>query len=102
MSIGTDRFESQGSFMTYDRFSARLQRTAVFQLQCRRCGYEPDDVITSPRRCPKCHGQSWERYPRPGGVLHTLVAGCSSDGRSGTTELALSAALLPIRPRSKP
>jgi predicted Zn-ribbon and HTH transcriptional regulator len=41
----------------------------VFQLQCRSCGFEPEDVVTAPRLCPKCHGETWERFARPGSIL---------------------------------
>jgi len=41
----------------------------MFRLQCRSCGFEPDDVVTIPRACPKCHAQSWERFTRPGSIL---------------------------------
>jgi len=41
----------------------------VFHLQCRCCGFEPEDTVVPPRLCPKCHGQSWERFAKPGGIL---------------------------------
>lgn len=69
MSISMERFASEGQFMTYDPFHAPTQQVAVFQLQCRCCGYEPEDVVVAPRLCPKCHGQSWERFARPGSIL---------------------------------
>jgi hypothetical protein len=69
MSISMDRFASQGQFETYDPYRAVPQMTAMFTLQCRSCGYEPDDVVTAPRLCPKCHANSWERFTRPGSIL---------------------------------
>jgi len=69
MSISTDRFGSHGHFATYDPFQAAPTRITVFQLQCRRCGYEPEDTVVSPKYCPKCHGESWERFARPGSIL---------------------------------
>ena len=69
MSIGMERFESVGHFATYDPFMAAPVRTAVFQLQCRACGHDPENVVTPPRFCPKCHGESWERFARPGSIL---------------------------------
>ena len=69
MSIGMDRFASQGHFATYDPFRRAPERTAVFQMQCRCCGFEPEDAVVAPRVCPKCHGESWERFARPGSIL---------------------------------
>lgn len=69
MSISMDRFASEGRFATYDPFAVAHSRVAVFTLQCRQCGYEPDDTVTPPKICPKCHGDSWERFARPGSIL---------------------------------
>ena len=69
MSISMDRFASEGQFVTYDPFNNAPQRIAVFTLQCRRCGFEPEQTVTPPRLCPKCYGDSWERYAKPGSVL---------------------------------
>lgn len=69
MSISMERFESQGQFATYDPFARSESRIAVFQLQCRSCGYEPEDVVVAPRVCPKCRAESWERFARPGSIL---------------------------------
>jgi predicted Zn-ribbon and HTH transcriptional regulator len=42
----------------------------IFQVQCRACGYEPEGgVVSPPRLCPKCHGEVWERFARPGSIL---------------------------------
>jgi hypothetical protein len=41
-----------------------------FTLQCRSCGFEPDDQVIAPRhKCPKCAASSWERYTKPGSLL---------------------------------
>ena len=69
MSIGMQRFASEGSFATYDPFARDSHRVGIFQLQCRCCGYEPEDVVVPPRVCPKCHAESWERFARPGSIL---------------------------------
>ena len=69
MSISMERFGSEGHYPTYDPVHRAHQRTTVFQLQCRSCGFEPSDVVTAPRLCPKCHGESWERFARPGSIL---------------------------------
>ena len=69
MSISMDRFASEGQFASYNPFQAAMTRVTVFQVQCRCCGFEPDGVVTPPRLCPKCHGESWERFARPGSIL---------------------------------
>jgi hypothetical protein len=69
MSISMERFGSEGRFATYDPCTAGVARTAIFQLQCRCCGFEPENVLTPPRLCPKCHSESWERFARPGSIL---------------------------------
>ena len=69
MSISMERFGSEGHFATYNPHPATPMRTTVFQLQCRCCGYEPEGAVTPPRLCPKCHGESWERFARPGSIL---------------------------------
>lgn len=69
MSISMERFASEGQFKTYDPFASAPSRVTVFQLQCRCCGFEPDDVVVAPRVCPKCHGETWERFARPGSIL---------------------------------
>jgi hypothetical protein len=69
MSISMERFAAHGQFLTYDPFLVPPKRTEVFQLQCRSCGFEPDDMVVAPKVCPKCHGESWERFARPGSIL---------------------------------
>ncbi len=69
MSISMEPFASQGQFLTYERNHAAAVRPPVFQLQCRSCGFEPEDVVVAPHVCPKCHGESWERFARPGSIL---------------------------------
>jgi hypothetical protein len=69
MSISMERFASDGHFATYDPYQQAPTRVAIFQLQCRSCGYEPEDAVVAPRLCPKCHGKSWERFARPGSIL---------------------------------
>ena len=69
MSISMERFESKGQFVTYDPFARNISRVAIFQLQCRCCGYEPENVVSAPKVCPKCHGETFERFARPGSIL---------------------------------
>jgi rRNA maturation endonuclease Nob1 len=54
----------------YDPYQPAVGRTMVFQVQCRMCSYEPEDLLHPPRICPKCHSQSWERFARPGSILN--------------------------------
>jgi len=42
MSISMERFGSEGNFATYDPFAAAVQKVAIFQIQCRCCGFEPE------------------------------------------------------------
>jgi len=53
MSIAMEKFASEGHFATYNPFRHENQRIAVFQLQCRCCGYEPDAYVSAPRICPQ-------------------------------------------------
>jgi rubrerythrin len=69
MSISMERFEAQGQFQTYNPFAQSRMPIAVFQLQCRNCGYEPEDTVVPPKVCPKCHGETFERFARPGSIL---------------------------------
>lgn len=69
MTISMESFGSQGHFATYDPFASSISRVTVFKIQCRCCGFEPEDVVVAPRTCPKCHSQSWERFARPGSIL---------------------------------
>lgn len=69
MSISMERFGSEGHFATYDPFAAATSQVKVFQIQCRSCGFEPEDAVVAPKICPKCHGESWERFARPGSIL---------------------------------
>ena len=69
MSISMDRFASEGHFATYDPFNRTDQKVMIFLMQCRCCGYEPEDVIVAPKVCPKCHGEAWERFAKPGSIL---------------------------------
>jgi Zn finger protein HypA/HybF involved in hydrogenase expression len=69
MSIQMEPFASEGHYVTYDPYTAPSVKVAMFQLQCRGCGFEPEDSVVAPRLCPKCHSKSWERFTRPGSIL---------------------------------
>ncbi len=69
MSISMERFASHGHFATYDPFAREDRGTVIFQLQCRSCGFEADNAVTTPGTCPKCHSEAWERFVRPGSIL---------------------------------
>jgi hypothetical protein len=40
-----------------------------YRLQCRACGFEPEEAIVAPPRCPKCASSSWERFAYPRSLL---------------------------------
>jgi hypothetical protein len=69
MSISMESFASEGHFVRFDPYGITVPRVEVVKVQCRCCGFEPEDVITPPRNCPKCHSRSWERFAKPGGTL---------------------------------
>jgi hypothetical protein len=69
MSIDMERFGSKEQ-QTDFRDSVHGARTACpYRLQCRACGFEPEDVIVASPRCPKCDGSSWERFVYPRSLL---------------------------------
>jgi rubredoxin len=90
MSIDMEHFGS-----TAQRTETRPQSDATslafpYRLQCRACGFEPEDAITPPHRCPKCAGSAWERFALP----RSLLTG--ADQRAGDrAERALSAQRMP-------
>lgn len=64
MSISMEQFGS------HERMESRAARalptkTFPFRLQCRSCGFEPEDAIIAPPRCPKCAASAWERFAYP-------------------------------------
>jgi hypothetical protein len=73
MSISMEFFASEGHFATYDPFEGSRSRVGIFQLQCRCCGYEPEDAVVPPRVCPKCHSEAWERFAKPGSILENAT-----------------------------
>jgi hypothetical protein len=51
----------------------RLVTGSLFYVECRMCGFEPEEQVTLPaHRCPKCHCHAWRRLVRPGGWLGRL------------------------------
>jgi hypothetical protein len=69
MSIAMERFGSSEPASECRVSSGLSDRVFPFRLQCRSCGFEPFDAISPPPRCPKCAGQSWERFAYPGSLL---------------------------------
>lgn len=69
MPVSMDRFGSSGHFATWDPFARTPSRVAVFQIQCRSCGYDAPDTVSPPSVCPKCNGTTFERFARPGSIL---------------------------------
>ena len=69
MSIAMERFGSYEQ-LSESRVSGGMPDSAFpYRLQCRSCGFEPDDAIIAPPRCPKCHGSAWERFAFPRNLL---------------------------------
>lgn len=47
----------------------------MFIVECRRCGFEPQEQTVMPRGlCPKCYGWAWHRLPRPGHLVRPPAA----------------------------
>ena len=69
MSYSMDSLVAKKNVVKYEPHQLVVARTMVFQVQCRMCGFEPENTLHPPRICPKCHSQSWERYARPGSIL---------------------------------
>ena len=45
----------------------------LFIVECRACGFEPEDQDSLPiNRCPRCFSNTFRRVPRPGCVLLAL------------------------------
>lgn len=68
MSIAMERFAATGLFPTLQPVSM-MPRVAMYVVQCRSCGFEPEGTDRNPKVCPKCSGRSWERVTRPGSLL---------------------------------
>lgn len=69
MSFSMDHVVAKKGSASYDPYRPNIERTLVFQVQCRMCSYEPEDTLHPPKICPKCHSQAWERFARPGSIL---------------------------------
>lgn len=69
MSYSMESLIAKKNVVKYEPHQAVITRAMVFQVQCRMCGFEPEDTLHPPRVCPKCHSQSWERFTRPGSIL---------------------------------
>ena len=71
MSIPMEAFAAEGQFATIQTYSRPGKLANIWRLQCHGCGYEPQNVGLSVGKCPKCGGDSWERFSRPGSLLKT-------------------------------
>src|SRR5208282_3017049 len=69
MSIAMERFGSNEEPSESRASSASGSPTFPYRLQCRTCGFEPEDAITPPLRCPKCLRSAWERFAIPRSLL---------------------------------
>ena len=72
--ISREAGNNESTYATFDPFAPRRRKRSVFYIECRRCGFEPEDQCGLPLRvCPKCHSDSWERVLRPRSLLHGKV-----------------------------
>jgi rubrerythrin len=71
MSIAMETFGSHERRSEFRASGELPKRAFPYHLQCRACGFEPEDAVTAPLRCPKCAGGSWERFALPGSLLTT-------------------------------
>jgi len=57
-----------------EKLFPRSQGAYAFIIECRTCGYEPDEqLVIPPGRCPKCSCFAWHRLPRPGMLGDVLL-----------------------------
>jgi len=68
MSIAMDHFRSNERETSNSSASLRILESP-YHLQCHTCGFERFDAISPPLRCPKCTGDSWERFTIAGSLL---------------------------------
>jgi len=66
MSISMDHFATYENLPTSVRSGGSPRLDFPYRMQCRSCGFEQLDAVASPARCPKCTGDSWERFAVPG------------------------------------
>ena len=70
MSISMEPFGWQAISSHQPSSAQSPKRMFPYHLQCRACGYEPEDLVLAPRaKCPKCAATAWERFTRPGSLL---------------------------------
>ena len=69
MSIGMERFVTIGHSVQPHESGAWRNPAFPYRLQCRACSFEPENAIEAPARCPKCAGNSWERFAMPRSLL---------------------------------
>lgn len=66
MSIAMERF---GSSERPSEFGGSQSVASPYTVQCRMCGFEPEDASRPPSRCPKCTSDSWEQFAFPRSLL---------------------------------
>jgi rubrerythrin len=77
MSIAMEQFGSRERRSEFRASDECPSRAFPYRLQCRACGFEPENAVTAPPRCPKCAGGSWERFALPGSLLMTAEQSAS-------------------------
>ena len=69
MSISMDHFAPYEERSTSRLSGGSPTLDTPYQMQCHTCGFEQPDAIAAPARCPKCAGDSWERFALPGRLV---------------------------------
>ncbi|MGA2233628.1 MAG: hypothetical protein ABSH22_22195 [Tepidisphaeraceae bacterium] len=69
MSIAMERFGSTDHQFKSLASSPSENLVFPYRLQCRACGFEADNGIVPPPRCPRCTGSAWERFALPRSLL---------------------------------
>jgi rubrerythrin len=78
MSIAMEQFGSQERRSESRALDGSPSRAFPYRLQCRACGFEPENAVTAPARCPKCAGSAWERFALPRSLLTTAEQSTSN------------------------
>jgi PHP family Zn ribbon phosphoesterase len=71
MPIAMEQFGSHEQRWESGELGGIPRSAFPYCLQCRTCGFEPENAVTAPHRCPKCGGSAWERFALPASLLTT-------------------------------
>jgi len=72
--ILSEERHADGLFASYTPYRATSCKLSVFFIECRRCGFEPDNQTSLPSQaCPKCHSDTCRRVLRPRSLLQGKI-----------------------------